>query len=519
MGSLKDKTAQGLVWKLVEKLSTFGITYVFGILMARLLMPADYGLVGMIGIFLAVSQTFADSGFGTALIRKVDRTQTDLSTVFYFSTVISVILYLILWFCAPLIADFYDQPLLTPITRAMGLTLIVGSIAGIQSIRLTVDLDFKSLAKISVTSNVLGSIAGYVMARCGFGVWAIVGQILIGRTLTTVLLWFFGRWMPSLVFSWKSFRELFSFGSKLLASALLDTIYNNVYTLVIGKVYSAKSLGYYSQASGLASVPALSINGMIQSVTFPVLAKIQNERERLHSIYRRFICLGAFMVFPLLIGLAAIAKPLILFMLGERWLPSAIYLQLLCFVFMWYPVHSLNLNLLQVLGRSDYFLKLEIIKKIQGVVVLCITVPMGLTAMCVGSVISSFISLICNTYYTRRLINYGFFDQMRDLFPILANCFVMAVIVWGIGFLLPTPLLQTVVGIVVGGVYYLVSAQLLRWDAMTEAIDMVRRVFSNIHFRRRPEVSPEPADSDVEGLAKSDEITFDGQPTERDKDQ
>lgn len=484
MDSLKDKTAKGLVWKLVEKLSTFGITYVFGILMARILMPADYGLVGMIGIFLAVSQTFIDSGFATALIRKVDRTQTDLSTVFYFSNVAGIFFYLILWFCAPLIADFYGQPLLTPITRAMGLTLIFGSLAGIQSVKLNIDLDFKTLAKVSVSCNVIGSIAGYGMALAGFGVWAIVGQILVGRILSTVLLWILGRWIPAWVFSWKSFKELFSFGSKLLASGLLDTIYNNLYPIIIGKVFSAKSLGYYSQASGLASIPALSINGMLQQVTFPVLARLQEDREKLYSIYRRFIGLSGFIVFPLLIGLAVIAKPLILFMLGERWAQSIIYLQLLCFVFMWYPIHAINLNLLQVLGRSDYFLKLEIIKKVQGVIVLCITVPMGLTAMCVGSIISSVICLYYNTYYTKKLIGYGFIDQMRDLFSILLNCFVMAGIVWVVMLFLPTAFSQTIVGIVVGGVYYLVSAWLMRWDAMKEAVDMVRRVAGNIHLRK-----------------------------------
>ena len=223
---------------------------------------------------------------------------------------------------------------------------------------------------------------------------------------------------------------------------------------------------------------------MLQQVTFPVLARIQEDREKLCSIYRRFICLSGFIVFPLLIGLAVIAKPLILFMLGERWAQSIIYLELLCFVFMWYPIHAINLNLLQVLGRSDYFLKLEIIKKVQGVIVLCITVPMGLTAMCVGSIVSSVICLYYNTYYTKKLIGYGFFDQMRDLFPILLNCLVMAGIVWVVNLFLPTAFLQTIVGIVVGGVYYLVSAWVMRWDAMKEAVDMVCRVAGNIHLHR-----------------------------------
>ena len=267
--------------------------------------------------------------------------------------------------------------------------------------------------------------------------------------------------MPKLVFSWKSFKELFSFGSKLLASGLLDTAYNNIYTLVIGKVFSSSALGVYSRADSLAQYPSSNITSVLQGVTFPVLSSIQNEPERLTSAYKKFIRLSAFVVFPLMIGLSAVADPLIRLVLTDKWEGAIYLLQIICFSMMWYPVHAINLNLLQVEGRSDYFLKLEIIKKIQGVIVLCITIPLGLVTMCYGRVVSSVLCLVYNTYYTKKLIDYGFASQMKDLLPILAHSLVMGVIVWMIVLFLPSLWLQLVVGVIAGAAYYLVGAELL----------------------------------------------------------
>ena len=473
MASLKEKTVKGVVWSSVDRFFSQGIQFIFSILIARLLLPSDYGTVAMLNIFLAISQTFIDSGFGTALIRKIDRTEEDFSTVFYFNIAAALAFYGILWFTAPYIADFYDIPLLKDITRVVALTLVFGSFSGIQSARLSIAIDFRSRAIISITVTLVTGALGLWMAYSGYGVWALVMQSVVSSLLRTILLWAFVRWMPKLVFSWKSFKELFSFGSKLLASGLLDTAYNNIYTLVIGKVFSSSALGAYSRADSLAQYPSSNITSVFQGVTFPVLSSIQNEPERLTSAYKKFIRLSAFVVFPLMIGLSAVADPLIRLVLTDKWEGAIYLLQIICFSMMWYPVHAINLNLLQVEGRSDYFLKLEIIKKIQGVIVLCITIPLGLVTMCYGRVVSSVLCLVYNTYYTKKLIDYGFASQMKDLLPILAHSLVMGVIVWMIVLFLPSLWLQLVVGVIAGAAYYLVGAYIMRFDELNELLSLL----------------------------------------------
>lgn len=468
MSSLKDKTVKGVIWSAVDRFSAQGIQFVFSILIARLLVPEDYGVVAMLNIFLAVSQTFIDSGFGTALIRKIDRTEEDFSTVFYFNIVVATLFYFALFFAAPAIANFYNTPLLESITKVVALNLIINSLSGIHNAKLSIAIDFKSRAKISIVSTLLTGAVGLWMAYAGYGVWALVVQNLFSSVIRTVLLWVIVKWYPKLVFSWKSFKELFSFGSKLLASALLDTLYNNIYTLVIGKVFSSSTLGVYSKANALAQFPSSNITSVLQGVTFPVLSTIQNEDDRLADAYKRFLKIAAFVVFPLMIGLSAVADPFIRLVLTDKWGGAIYLLQIMCFWMMWYPIHAINLNILQVKGRSDYFLKLEIIKKIQGVLVLCVTVPMGIVAMCYGSLISSIISLVWNTHYTKKLIGYGFFAQMKDLLPIIVHALVMGLIVAIVVHFMPTLWLKLIVGVLTGIIYYIAGAYVMKFPEMDE---------------------------------------------------
>lgn len=462
------------MWSSIDRFTTQGITFVFSMLIARMLMPSDYGVIGMLGIFMAVSQCFIDSGFGTALVRKIDRTETDLCTVFYFNIVVACFCYALLWFASPYIASFYDMPLLKDVTRVVGLNLIVSSISGIQNAKLTIAIDFKSRAKISVITTIFTGIVGLWLAYRGYGVWALVFQTLSSNILRTILLWFTVRWIPQLIFSWQSFKELFSFGSKLLASGLLETIYSNIYTLVIGKCFSASSLGVYSRADNLAQYPSSNITGVLQSVTFPVLSTIQNDEARLADAYKRFLRLSAFVVFPLMVGLAAVADPLIRIVLTDKWAGTIYFLQILCFSLMWYPIHAINLNLLQVKGRSDYFLKLEVIKKILGVATLCVTIPMGLVAMCYGRLFTSVVSLAINTYYTNKLIGYGFFPQMKDLMHIMLHSAVMFVIVFAIVQCVPSLWTQLLIGTIAGTIYYFIGAYLMKFDEFKELISMLK---------------------------------------------
>lgn len=475
MSSLKEKTVKGVMWSGIDRFSTQGVQFVFSILIARLLLPEDYGVVAMLNIFMSVSQKFIDSGFGTALIRKPDRTEIDFSTVFYFNIIASIFFYVVLWVASPYIAAFYDIPLLEDVTKVVALNLVINSLAGIQSAKLSIAIDFKTRAKISLTVTLLTGVVGLWMAYNDFGVWALVIQSVVGSLLGTALLYWFVRWIPKWTFSWKSFREMFSFGSKLLASGLLDTIYNNIYTLVIGKFFSSSALGVYSRASGLAQYPSSNITNVLQGVTFPVLCSIQNEPERLANVYKRFLRLSAFIIFPLMVGLAAVADPLIRLVLTDKWEGSIYLLQIVCFSMMWYPIHAINLNLLQVKGRSDFFLKLEIIKKIQGVIVLCITVPMGIVAMCYGSVVSSLICLVYNTYYTQKLIGYGYAAQMKDLLHILVHSLVMGAGVWCIVQVFDSLWLQLVVGILSGAVYYIAGAHFLHFEELDEVVFLVRK--------------------------------------------
>lgn len=466
--SLKQVTTRGVLWSSIERFSVQGIQFVIMIIMARLLTPEDYGLVGMLAIFLAVSQSLIDSGFSQALIRKQDRTEADNSTVFYFNMAVGLALYLLFYVSAPWVADFYGLPELSLVMRVVCLGVLFNSPAVVQRALLTVRMDFKTQAKASLIAVVISGAAGVTLACTGFGVWALVCQQLVNSGINTLLLWLFSKWKPVRVFSRKSFRELFSFGSKLLASGLLDTAYNNIYPIVIGKVFSAGDLGHYTRAQHFSVFPSSNITGILQRVTYPVLCGIQNDIDRLRGVYRKFLKLSAYVVFPLMAGLAAVSFPFVRIVLGEKWMFCAELLQIICFSMMWYPVHAINLNLLQVRGRSDLFLRLEIIKKAVGVTILCLTIPLGLKAMCLGGVASSVLCLAINTFYTGKLIRVGFITQMRDLFPTLAVSLLMFVLVLSLRWVTDNPYVLLAGGVILGGGFYLAATRLLRFRELRE---------------------------------------------------
>lgn len=474
--SLKHKTVKGTIWSSVERFSVQGIAFVVMIVMARILTPEDYGLVGMVTIFIAVSQSLVDSGFSQALIRKQDRTETDNSTVFFFNIAVGLFLYLILFLCAPLIARFYDQPLLTPLTRLISLSVLINSFVVVQRALLTVKIDFKTQAKASLSAAIIAGAVGITMAYTGFGVWAIVWYQLVNLAVNVGLLWVFSRWRPRLLYSWDSFRELFSFGSKLALSGIIDTLYNNIYLIVIGKVFKASDLGYYTRSSQFAQFPSSNLSAIMQRVTFPVLCTIQDDDDRLRSVYRRFLRLSAFVVFPLMCGLAGVSYPFIRLILGEKWLFSAELLQIICLSMMWYPVHAINLNLLQVKGRSDLFLRLEIVKKCLGVAVLCATVPLGLVAMCWGSLLSSILCLVINTHYTGKLIQVGFLMQMRDLLPTLLYSLSMgAFVLLTVNVIPGSDWLRLTSGILTGIIFFLIATTLTRSRDLQELHQLIKR--------------------------------------------
>ena len=466
--SLKQKTTKGLLWSSVERFSNQGMSFLFSVILARMLAPSDFGIIAMITIFFAVAQSFVDSGFSNALVRKTDRREEDFSTCFYFNIGVGIIAYIVLFLIAPLVASFYNQPILSPIIRITGLGVVLNSLCVVQQALFTIKIDFKSQAKVTLSATIISGVVGVVLAYQGYGVWALVWQGVVLSLVRMGLLWLMSKWRPTTGFSKSSFNYLFGYGSKLLASGLLDTIYNNIYPIVIGKFYTPVQLGNYSRALSFAQLPSSNITSILQRVTFPVLSTIQDDIPRLQANYRRLLKLSAFIVFPLMTGLAAVAFPMIRIILTPKWEGCSLYLQIICFALMLYPIHAINLNLLQVKGRSDLFLRLEVIKKIVGVCIMCITIPLGITAMCIGMVASSLIALFINTFYTGKLIDIGYLKQMRDLLPIFINSLLMGGVVFITIQFIMNDFFKLMVGGIIGGLYYLLSSYIFTRDEAAE---------------------------------------------------
>lgn len=473
--SLKVKASKGILWSSIERFSAQIIQFVIMIVMARILVPEDFGLIGMLTIFTAVSQSLIDSGFSQAIIRKQDRTEIDCSTVFYFNIVVSFILYIILFISAPLVAEFYNQPKLTDIMRVVCLGIIINSFSVVQRALFTINVDFRTQAKASIFAASISGIIGITVAYVGFGVWALVIQQLVNYAVNTIVLWFYSRWHPLKHFSWKSFNEMFSFGSKLLLSGLINTVYGNIYLIVIGKMFSSSSLGNYTNAHNFSVFPSSNISDILRKVTYPILCGIQDETERLQHVYRNFLKLSAFVVFPLMVGLSSIAKPFIAVVLGNRWELCGKLLQIICFSMMWYPIHAINLNLLQVKGRSDLFLRLEIIKKILGAIVLVVTVPLGLIAMCYGQIVSSIVALVINTYYTGKLINVGFIRQMCDLAPTILLCLIMFSVVILVNSFIELAIIKIITGATIGFMLYIFISYLFKFRELQIVMSLIKK--------------------------------------------
>lgn len=462
-----------MFWSSVDRFATQGISFFFSIILARILAPKDYGVVAMIVVFTAIAQAFVDSGFSNALIRKPDIKDIDYSTAFYFNIVVGFFCYALLFVASPLIAGFYETPILSPIIKITSLTVVFNSLCVVQRAIFTKKVDFKTQAVVSVICTVVSGIVGVYMAYAGYGVWSLVIQSTFATLVNCVLLWLFSKWRPALQFSKESFKYLWGYGSKLLASGLLDTTYNNIFPIVIGKFYSPTQLGLFSRAQSYSSLLSSNITGILQRSTFPVLSLIQDDDERLRIDYRRLLRVSAYVIFPLMTGLAALARPLIITMITAKWEACVTYLQVICFAMMWYPIHAINLNLLQVKGRSDLFLRLEIIKKVIGVTIMCITIPLGVLAMCCGMACSSLICLIVNTHYTGKLINVGYVKQMGDLLPVFAASLATGALAYAATLPFALQPLKLGIGFVVGTAVYIAISVIFKFPEFQEIKNIV----------------------------------------------
>jgi teichuronic acid exporter len=469
MMSFRQKIISGFKWSFLDSLASQGTQYLVGIILARLLTPREFGLIGMILIFTAISQSIIDCGFGQALIRKKDCSQEDYSTVFFFNIGVGLFIYAILFVSASHISRFFNQQELVRLVRVLGINIVLDSFGIVQRTIIVKDVNFRLQAKISFFSAVFAGVVGIVAAYGGWGVWSLVAKSLCQNFLSAVLLWTLSSWRPSVLFGVKPFREMFGFGSKLLVSGLIDTFYKNVYYLIIGKWFSAVHLGYYTRADDLRNIPSANVAFIVGRVSYPVLASMQENGQALKAGYKKLIESTMFVSFTLMMGMAAVAKPMIVVLMGEKWLPAVPYLQLLCFVGMLYPLHALNLNMLNVKGRSDLFLRLEIIKKTLAIPTIVIGVFYGIEIMITGMIVNSCISYFLNSYWSGATVDYPMKEQLRDILPSFGIAAITGLIVFGAGRFLPfSSMVILCIQLVTGAIVTFSIARLVKLDAYME---------------------------------------------------
>ncbi|MBW2662678.1 MAG: lipopolysaccharide biosynthesis protein [Deltaproteobacteria bacterium] len=480
---LKNKTLHALFWSFFERIGQQGVQFIISIILARLLLPEQFGLIAMLTIFMAIAQSFINSGFGQALIQKQDATHIDECSIFYFNILVGFFAAGLLCLAAPWIAGFYNQPLLVPLTYALSLNLIINAFGLVQITLLTKHIDFKTQLKVSVIATVISGTIGVTMAFNGFGVWSLVAQSLSGNLFRTALLWLFNTWRPSLVFSFVSLRGMFAFGSKLLCAKLIATIFNNIYLIVIGKMFSATDLGFYSRAKGLQQLPVDNISGIVSRVSFPVFSSVQDDKPRLKRGVRKALLMLAMVNFPLMIGLAVVARPLVMVLLTEKWAPCIPYLQLLCVVGILYPVHVINLNVLTAQGRSDLFFRLEILKKILIVIAISVTYRWGIIAMIYGQIVTSCLGYFLNAYYTGKMLDYPITEQIQDLIPSLALAGIMGLGVYALKYAhIANQLALLSAQIMTGIVLYAVLCYIFRISSFMDVIEMVKSKLLNLRY-------------------------------------
>lgn len=486
MDNLKEKTLTGMFWNLLERVGLRVAQFLPTIFLARLLSPDEFGLIGMLTIFILLAQTFLDSGFGMALIQKKDADHTDECSIFYFNLLVGLVLVLILYGSAPHIARFYAQPLLTPLTRWLSLGILLNSFSLIQTALLTRALDFKALLKANLIATLVGDAAGVTAAFLGLGVWSLVIQTVTNSALSALILWFISPWRPSWRFSLAALKSMFGFGSNMLFSSLLATVFDNLYQVFIGKVFSAATLGYYTRANSLKGIVIDTTSSTFARVLFPALSTIQDNTARVRQAYRKAILLVTFVHFPLMLGLMVVAAPLITLLFSGKWHESILFFQLMCLSGLLYPLQLINLEILKVKGRSDLFLRLALIKRALIIAMILLTFRWGVTAMLIGQIFNTLIAYGINSYYAERLIEYPTSRQMADMFPNLLFAVLAAVGMWGVGRLVRQPdWLMLLVQVATGAVLFIGFNAAARAEPLFEIVSLGRHYLSLRHQDRK----------------------------------
>jgi O-antigen/teichoic acid export membrane protein len=473
--SLAERAFSGTLWTAAERLGVQLIQFAVIIVLARLLVPEDFGLVAMLMVIFAVSSVLVNGGFTEALIREREITEADKATAFWLNLIASVVLYGVIWVTAPAVAGFFEHPELVGLTRFMALSLIFLALTLVQQADLTHRLAFKRLGVVSVAAAAVTGAVAVTLALLGAGVWALAAKYVLMAACTSLFLWIANPWFPTQGISRDSVRRLFGFGSKLAASGLLNEVYQNVYKVVIGKFFAAATLGFYTQAQNFTNMASQSLVGVVQKVTYPLLAKTNDDPARLKRGYRKIIQVSSYVIFPAMVGMALVAEPLVLTLIGEKWRQTVPFLQILCVSGALHHLHSINLNLLKVVGRSDLFLKLEVIKKVNITIAIIIGLQFGIWGLLIGQVVSSYVALYINMYYTRHFIDYSIPEQLRDILGVLWLSAPMGVLVWLTGQIAPAiPLLELALMVSVGVAAYVLVSALARAGPLWAILDLIR---------------------------------------------
>jgi len=472
----KKEVISSLFWKLLERGGTQGIQFIVQIVLARLLVPEQFGTIAIVMVFITLAQVFVQSGFNTALIQKKDADEVDFSSIFFLSLGIAVILYVVIFIFAPLVSNFYDDEILTPVLRVLSLTLFTGAFNSIQNAYVSKNMLFKKLFRSSLGAIIISGILGVTAAYRDLGVWALVIQQLSNQVSICIIMWFSVKWRPKFVFSFQKVKGLFSFGSKLLISQIINVLYMDLRTLIIGKVYTKSTLAYYNRGEQFPKLIVTNIDGSIQSVMLPTLSSYQDNKVRAKEIMRRAIKSSSFLLFPMMIGMAVVAESLVTIVLKEKWLPAVPFLQIFCFSYALMPIHTANLQAINAMGRSDIFLKLEIIKKIVGLIILFISIPFGVIYMAMGSALSSVVSTFINAYPNKKLLNYSYLEQWKDLTPSLTISLIMGGIIYLYNFLILESWLILLLQIISGIIIYIILAKVFKLESYNYLLNIIKQL-------------------------------------------
>lgn len=482
--SQSKSVLSNFIWRFLERCGAQIVAFVVQIVLARILEPSAYGTVALITVFTAILQVFVDSGLGSSLIQKKDADDLDYSTVFYTNMTICIVLYTGLFFCAPLIAKYYENMELVPYIRVLGITILIAGIKGIQQSYVSKHMIFKKFFFATLGGTITAGVVGITMALCGFGIWALVAQQIINTAIDTIILWITVKWRPKWMFSFKRLKGLFSFGWKLFVSALLEEVYSDLRSLLIGKVYTSADLGYYNRADQFPKLIVNNVNSSINSVLFPAMSKVQDDKNAVKSMTRRSMKTSTYVMAPMLMGLAACGKSVISILITDKWLPSYPFMVIFCITCMFLPVHTANLNAIKAMGRSDLFLKLEVIKKVVGLLALAITIKISVMAMAYSLLVVSVLSQIINSWPNKKLMNYSYLEQLKDIFPGIGLATFMGGCVYCVNFLHLSNWLTLIIQVPLGAVIYIGLSALLKLESFTYCWNMVNPMIQKIFGKK-----------------------------------